>query len=402
MIVDRLGRQFSNLRVSLTAACNYACTYCVPDGKRLMKAQNELPADDLLKAVKLLQQATGIDKVRITGGEPLVAPKFDVFLPGVMELGLSDVSLTTNGQLLLGKKELIRDSGLKRMNISLDTLNPLKFRHIARSGDLETVLAGIDAMLELGLKLKINMVPMRSENFSEIVPMLKFCLDRGIELRFIELMRMGHLLGNNAFQADFVSMETLLDEIGNEFYRQLIELNKLCRQVLNISDLMSKLDNIPGDYGTFAVFHKQTPIGVSEIASFIAERGYVSYQYKKAPLRSYVHGNLDAIDDTLTPLSGSSFLNRKYNLQFLLHPNNSYEIALVNTSSSNKKVKFEIVSFSDNVQLKETVILKSKQIFLLPLKNLLTLRRLVIHSKMIMARPVLFSFHEDKLDVFHG
>lgn len=217
MIVDRLGRQFSNLRVSLTAACNYACTYCVPDGKRLMKAQNELPADDLLKAVKLLQQATGIDKVRITGGEPLVAPKFDVFLPGVMELGLSDVSLTTNGQLLLGKKELIRDSGLKRMNISLDTLNPLKFRHIARSGDLETVLAGIDAMLELGLKLKINMVPMRSENFSEIVPMLKFCLDRGIELRFIELMRMGHLLGNNAFQADFVSMETLLDEIGNEF-----------------------------------------------------------------------------------------------------------------------------------------------------------------------------------------
>ncbi|MDA0978879.1 MAG: radical SAM protein, partial [Proteobacteria bacterium] len=72
MIVDRLGRKFSNLRVSLTAACNYACTYCVPDGKRLMKAQNELSADQLLKGVTLLQQATGIEKVRITGGEPLV------------------------------------------------------------------------------------------------------------------------------------------------------------------------------------------------------------------------------------------------------------------------------------------------------------------------------------------
>ena len=217
MIVDRLGRKFTNLRVSLTAACNYACTYCVPNGKRLMKAQNELSAEDLIKSVTLLQQATGIDKVRITGGEPLVTPKFDRFLPAVMDLGLGDVSLTTNGQLLLSKKKIIADSGLRRMNISLDTLNPLKFKHIARGGDLDTVLAGVEAMLDLGLKLKINMVPMRSENFSEILPMLNYCLDRGIELRFIELMRMGHLQGNNAFQADFVSMEGLLDEIGEEY-----------------------------------------------------------------------------------------------------------------------------------------------------------------------------------------
>ena len=77
MIVDRLGRRFRNLRVSLTAACNYACTYCVPDGKRLLRAKHELPATKLLKAVTMLQQATGIDKVRVTGGEPLVTPKFD-------------------------------------------------------------------------------------------------------------------------------------------------------------------------------------------------------------------------------------------------------------------------------------------------------------------------------------
>ena len=217
MIVDRLGRKFSNLRVSLTAACNYACTYCVPDGKRLMKARNELSAAELLRSVELLQQATGIDKVRITGGEPLVTPKFDDFLLGVMQLGLQDVSLTTNGQLLLSKKEVIAESGIKRLNISLDTLNPLKFKQIARGGDLETVLAGIDAMLELGIRLKINMVPLRSQNQSEIVPMLEYCLERGIELRFIELMRMGHLLGNNSFQADFISMESLLDDIGQHY-----------------------------------------------------------------------------------------------------------------------------------------------------------------------------------------
>ena len=217
MIVDRLGRKFSNLCVSLTAACNYACSYCVPDGKRLMKAHNELSAPRLLKAVELLQQATGIDKVRITGGEPLVTPKFDDFLLGVMSIGLSDVSLTTNGQLIMSKKDVIAESGLKRMNISLDTLNPLRFKQIARGGDLATVLKGIDAMLELGIKLKINMVPMRSQNYSDILSMLDFCFERGIELRYIELMRMGHLLGSKGFQADFVSMESLLDEIGKKY-----------------------------------------------------------------------------------------------------------------------------------------------------------------------------------------
>ncbi len=217
MIVDRLGRSFRNLRVSLTAACNYACTYCVPDGKRLLKARDELPADELLKAVDYLIDAVGIDKVRITGGEPLVTPKFDEFLLGVMQLPLDDVGLTTNGQLLLKKKDVIAESGLKRMNISLDTLNPMRFKSIARGGDLDTVLAGIDAMLELGLKLKINTVPMRSQNATEVVPLLDYCLARGIELRFIELMRMGHLLGSQSFAADFMSMEALLDLIGEKY-----------------------------------------------------------------------------------------------------------------------------------------------------------------------------------------
>ena len=217
MIVDKLGRRFRSLRVSLTAACNYACTYCVPDGKRLMKAQDELPASELLKAVTYLQQAAGIDKLRITGGEPLVTPKFDEFLLGVMQLPLDDVSLTTNGQLLLKKKEVIRESGIARLNISLDTLNPLRFRQLARGGDLDTVLAGIDAMLELGLKLKINMVPLRNQNDGDVIPLLEYCLDRGIELRFIELMRMGHLLHSNTFQSEFVSMASLLDIIGARY-----------------------------------------------------------------------------------------------------------------------------------------------------------------------------------------
>ena len=217
MIVDRLGRQFRNLRVSLTAACNYACTYCVPDGKRLLRVQNELSAIELLKAIALLQQASGIDQVRITGGEPLVTPKFDQFLLGVMQLPLKDVSLTTNGQLILDKRDVIVDSGINRINISLDTLNPARFKRIMRGGDLDTVQKGIDSMLDAGIRVKINMVPLRSQNAGEIIPMLEYCLDRNIELRYIELMRMGHLLQGNSFQQDFISMESLLDEISTKY-----------------------------------------------------------------------------------------------------------------------------------------------------------------------------------------
>lgn len=217
MIVDRLGRRFRNLRVSLTAACNYACTYCVPDGKRLMPAKNEMGADEILELVRLLQESTGIDKLRITGGEPLISPKFDEFLLGVSELDLDDFSITTNGQFLKKKRDVLRESGIKRINVSLDTLRPERFRNIARSGDLKTVLEGVDQLLADGIRVKINMVPLRSQNGDEIVSMLDYCLDRDIELRYIELMRMGHLLKGNQFQADYLSMASLLDTIGEKY-----------------------------------------------------------------------------------------------------------------------------------------------------------------------------------------
>ena len=217
MIVDKIGRRFKNLRVSLTSACNYACTYCVPDGKRLMPAREELGADELLTLVRYLKDAAGIDKVRVTGGEPLITPKFDDFLLGLGALDLKDISLTTNAQKLSEKLDVISAAGLKRLNISLDTLNPLKFRQIARGGDLETVLEGIELALSRGIKLKINMVPMRTVNRDDVLPLLRFCLERGIELRFIELMRMGHLNQGQGFAQDFLSMQSLLDLLGAEY-----------------------------------------------------------------------------------------------------------------------------------------------------------------------------------------
>ena len=138
MIVDRQGRRFRNLRISLTSACNYACTYCVPNGKRLVAAQDELSAEAMVRGVAYLIEAAGIERLRITGGEPLISHKLDTFMRDVGRLGLGDISLTTNGQLLARKLPLLLDAGIARINVSLDTLDPEAFRRIARGGDLAT------------------------------------------------------------------------------------------------------------------------------------------------------------------------------------------------------------------------------------------------------------------------
>ncbi|NER65099.1 radical SAM protein [Pseudomonas sp. MAFF212427] len=215
MIVDRQGRRFRNLRVSLTAACNYACTYCVPDGKRLVAAQDELSAEAMARAVAYLIEAAGIERLRITGGEPLVSPKLETFLSNVATLGLDDISLTTNGQLLARKLPLLVNAGIRRLNVSLDTLDAGAFRSISRGGDLASVLEGLQQASDAGMKVKVNMVPLRGQNLDQVLPLLDYCLARGYELRFIELMRMGHLArDSNAFLQQFVSLEQLLQLIG--------------------------------------------------------------------------------------------------------------------------------------------------------------------------------------------
>lgn len=186
-----------------------------------MPLSAEMDGEELLEVVRLLVDAAGIDRLRITGGEPLLSPKFDEFLMGAMSLGLTDVAVTTNGQFLMQKRDVIRASGLRRMNISLDTLRASDFRKIARSGDLETVLEGIDMLVGDGLKVKINTVPMRSLNADQLLPLLDYSLERGIELRYIELMNMGHLKYNRQYEQEFISMEEILENIGevHEFER---------------------------------------------------------------------------------------------------------------------------------------------------------------------------------------
>jgi len=135
----------------------------------------------------------------------------------VGQMGLSDISLTTNGQLLARKLPLLVAAGIRRINVSLDTLDADTFRSIARGGDLATVLDGMDQASAAGIKIKVNMVPLRGQNLDQVMPLLDYCLQRGYELRFIELMRMGHLAkDSNAFLQQFVSLQQLLSLIGEQ------------------------------------------------------------------------------------------------------------------------------------------------------------------------------------------
>lgn len=217
MIVDGLGREFRSLRVSLTSACNYACTYCVPGGKSKNKSENELTAGQLIHVINLIKKLSPIEKLKITGGEPLISDIFEEFISSIDKNNYQDIGITTNGQYLAEKAKFIKENGIHRINVSLDTLDPARFRSISRSGDLFSVLSGIEQSLSLGVKLKINMVPLQSRNIDQILPLLEYCLDRGIELRFIELMRMGHLTNNVLHSSDFVGLGYILRLISSRY-----------------------------------------------------------------------------------------------------------------------------------------------------------------------------------------
>ena len=217
MIQDSLKRSFRNLRISLTGACNYSCEYCVPKDYQLQREPDELDASQLLRLTRLLLQSSPINKVRITGGEPLLSHNFDEFIAGIDDPQITDLALTTNGQLIKRKIRQIRKSRIARVNISLDTLDASKFAQIANGGDLRSVLEGITLLRAEKMRLKVNMVVMRGVNDDQILPLLDYCLDNGIELRFIELMRMGHLKNSPLYEQWFFSMGEILETIAQSY-----------------------------------------------------------------------------------------------------------------------------------------------------------------------------------------
>ena len=189
MLIDGHGRKVDYLRVSVTERCNFRCQYCMPEKPfSWVPKENLLSFEELFLFIKAAMDE-GISKVRITGGEPLLREGLDKFVGMIYNHNNDvDLALTTNGYLLKQTAQKLKDAGLKRLNISLDSLKPEIAGKIANKNVLKEVLEGIQAALDVGLKVKINMVPLKGINDVEIVDILDFCKERNIEVRYIEYM----------------------------------------------------------------------------------------------------------------------------------------------------------------------------------------------------------------------
>lgn len=219
---------------------------------------------------------------------------------------------------------------------------------------------------------------------------------------FFELLDMPALFGS---QQQHSANIVFFDQNGEQFYQESIGLTSYKRQTICLLDFIGKTKH-QGTYGTFCIFHQQTPEIITELDSFITERGYLSYRYNNVALRSFVHGNFDAIGqekDIMTLLGGRSFLKREYRLQYIFLPQNQYEIALVNTSTKTQKPQLFIKdATTQKIIEKIQASIKPKAVFICAIPNAPNPTRLVIKSKMIMARPVVFDYSDDKMNVFHG
>ena len=211
---DRFGRDINYLRISLTDRCNLRCEYCMPEDG----IKNKIPHCDMLSLEEIYRiteafVSLGVDKIRFTGGEPLVRLGAVDLIKRVNALkGVREVTLTTNGIVLNDYLDELLDAGVKRLNISLDTLDPEKYREITRGGDINRVLAAIDNARAKGIKpIKINTVLIGGFNDDEIPDLVEMTRDGAMDVRFIELMPIGEAAG--FAKSRFISNEEVLRRI---------------------------------------------------------------------------------------------------------------------------------------------------------------------------------------------
>lgn len=196
MLIDQFGRKINYLRISVTQRCNFRCLYCMPKIPfNHQPKENLLSFEELFLFVKVAIDE-GVEKIRITGGEPLLRKDLSVFIKMINDYKKDlDLAITTNGFLLKDFAKDLKDAGLKRLNISLDTLESKKAKILAQKDVLDSVLAGIDEALSIGLKVKLNTVALKGLNDDELISLLEFAKSKNIQIRFIEFMENIHAYG---------------------------------------------------------------------------------------------------------------------------------------------------------------------------------------------------------------
>jgi cyclic pyranopterin phosphate synthase len=214
-LIDGFGRVHNNLRISVTDRCNIRCVYCMPEAVTFLPRASLLTFEEIARFVRVAT-TLGIDKIRLTGGEPLVRrdlPKLVAMIAGVS--GIRDIGLTTNGILLASMAQVLWDAGLRRINVSLDTMDPARFVEITRRTGFEQVIAGILAAKAAGFDpVKLNAVAIKGLTEPDVVPLARFARTHGLELRFIEYMPLD---AGNRWERDKVLFAAeVLEILGRE------------------------------------------------------------------------------------------------------------------------------------------------------------------------------------------
>ena len=211
---DSYGREINYMRISITDKCNYRCKYCMPEEGIPDLGHDQILRYEELEAIVRASVELGIHKFRLTGGEPLVRKGIVDFVGRLKSIpGVEELTMTTNGALLGALAKPLRDAGLDRVNISLDSLKHKRFKEITRCGDLKDVLAGIEASTKAGFSpIKLNVVTMKGFNDDEIMDFVQLAKEEPFEVRFIELMPFN---GNKDIDYGYISSEEIMAKIPN-------------------------------------------------------------------------------------------------------------------------------------------------------------------------------------------
>ncbi|HZG17099.1 MAG TPA: GTP 3',8-cyclase MoaA [Candidatus Bathyarchaeia archaeon] len=228
-IADALGRPLRDLRISVTDKCNFRCQYCMPaeifgPDYAFLPQNKLLTFEELVRLTKIFT-SLGVEKIRITGGEPLLRKNLPQLIRMISEVdGVKDIAMTTNGSLLAEHAVALRESGLKRVTVSLDSLNNERFSKMnGRGYAVQTVLDGIEAAAKVGMTVKINMVVQRGVNDEDILPMARYFREQGHILRFIEFMDVGN---SNGWKLDqVVAGKEIVEMISAEMPLEPVEAN---------------------------------------------------------------------------------------------------------------------------------------------------------------------------------
>ncbi|ENH1616187.1 GTP 3',8-cyclase MoaA [Campylobacter jejuni] len=220
MLIDQFGRKINYLRISVTQRCNFRCLYCMPKIPfDYQPKENLLSFEELFLFVKAAIDE-GIEKIRITGGEPLLRKDLSIFIKMISDYKSDiDLAITTNGFLLKDFAKDLKNAGLKRLNISLDTLDHKKAKTLAQKDVLDSVLSGIDEALNLDLKVKLNTVALKNLNDDELISLLEFAKSKKAQIRFIEFMENTHAYG----KLQGLKRDDIIQILSQKYQIQLIK-----------------------------------------------------------------------------------------------------------------------------------------------------------------------------------